>query len=73
MPKLPLVSGANAVRRFERAGWSVARQKESHVMMTRPGTNVTLAVPQRRELDRGLLRMLIRAVGLSVDDFDGLR
>lgn len=42
-------------------------------MMTRPGTNVTLAVPQRRELDRGLLRMLIRAVGLSVDDFDGLR
>lgn len=42
-------------------------------MMTRPGTNVTLAVPQRRELDRGLLRTLIRAAGFSVDDFDALK
>lgn len=42
-------------------------------MMTRPGTIVTLAIPQHRELDRGLLRALIRAAGLSVEDFDALR
>ncbi len=39
-------------------------------MMTRPGTIVTLAIPQHRQLDRGLLRALIRAAGLSVEDFD---
>lgn len=30
MPKLPLVSGKEAVQVFEKAGWNVARQKGSH-------------------------------------------
>jgi len=34
---IKLCSGAEAVRKFQRAGWSVARQKGSHVMMTKPG------------------------------------
>lgn len=41
-------------------------------MMTRSGTIATLAVPQHRELDRGLLRALIRAAGLSVEEFEAL-
>jgi predicted RNA binding protein YcfA (HicA-like mRNA interferase family) len=39
--KLSRISGAEAVRRFQRAGWTVARQKGSHVMMTRPGVTAT--------------------------------
>jgi predicted RNA binding protein YcfA (HicA-like mRNA interferase family) len=70
--KLPVVSGADAVRRFERAGWSVTRGKGSHVMMTRSGTITTLSIPQHRELDRGLLRALIRAAGLTVNEFASL-
>ncbi len=69
MTRLPVVSGAEAVRKFERAGWAVARQKGSHVMMTRPGTMTTLSVPQHRYLDRGLVRALIRAAGLTVEEF----
>ena len=69
MVDLPVVSGAEAVRRFERVGWSVARRKGSHVMLTRPGVRATLSVPQHRELDRSLLRALIRAAGVTVDDF----
>ena len=72
MATLPVVSGAEAVRRFERAGWSVARQKGSHIMMTRSGTMATLSIPQHRELDRGLLRALIRAADLTVDEFVSL-
>ena len=64
-----MVSGAEEVRKFERAGWVVARQKGSHVMMTRPGTMTTLSVPQHRELDRGLVRALVRAAGLTVEEF----
>ena len=63
-----MVSGAEEVRKFERAGWVVARQKGSHVMMTRPGTMTTLSVPQHRELDRGLVRALVRAAGLTVEE-----
>ena len=69
MTRLPVVSGAEEVRKFERAGWVVARQKGSHVMMTRPGTMTTLSVPQHRELDRGLVRALVRAAGLTVEEF----
>jgi len=69
---LSTVSGAEAVRRFERAGWVVSRQKGSHVMMTHSSVQATLSIPQHRDLDRGLLRALIRGAGLSVDDFVNL-
>ena len=72
MVGLPVVSGGDAVRRFERAGWVVARRKGSHVMMTHPDARATLSIPQHRELDRGLLRALLRAAGMTVDDFVSL-
>jgi len=31
---LKLCSGAGAVRKFQKAGWTAVRQKGSHVMMT---------------------------------------
>lgn len=30
---LPVVSGAQAVRAFERAGWVIARRKTSHIIL----------------------------------------
>ncbi len=41
-------------------------------MMTRASTITTLSIPQHREFDRGLLRALIRAAGLTVDEFVSL-
>ncbi len=41
-------------------------------MMTRTGVPVTLSIPQHRALDRGLLRALLRAAGMTVDEFVGL-
>ena len=72
MTDLPVVSGAEAVRRFERAGWTVARRKGSHLLLTHPGVRATLSIPQHRELDRGLLRALIRSAGMTVDEFASL-
>ena len=71
-PKLKLCSGAEAVRKLERAGWSVARQKGSHVMLTKPGYQWTLSVPLHDELGPGLLRKLIRQAGLTVEEFNEL-
>ena len=45
MPKLPAVSGAQAVKAFARAGWHVDRQRGSHVVMLSPAT--TPARPSR--------------------------
>ncbi len=35
MPKLPVVSGAEAIRALERLGFVAARQRRSHVVMRR--------------------------------------
>jgi len=69
MGSLPSVSGKEAVRAFERLGWSVARQSGSHIIMVRNGILVILSVPNHKSIAPGTLRGLIRAAGVSVDNF----
>ncbi len=45
MPKLPRVSGREAVRVFQKAGWDVARQRGSHVVLIKSGSIYTLSIP----------------------------
>ncbi|MBI4847049.1 MAG: type II toxin-antitoxin system HicA family toxin [Nitrospirae bacterium] len=70
--RLKLFSGAEAVKKFQKAGWSVSRQKGSHVMMTKPGFQWTLSIPQHSELGPGLLRKLISQSGLTIEEFNTL-
>jgi predicted RNA binding protein YcfA (HicA-like mRNA interferase family) len=70
MPKLPVVSGMEARRAFERTGWVFVRVGSSrHMILRKPGFIVALSVPDHRALDRGLLRSLIRDAGLTVEEF----
>jgi len=69
---LKLCSGANAVQKFKRAGWIAARQKGSHVMMTKPGYQWTLSIPLHNELGPGLLQKLIKQAGLTIEEFNEL-
>lgn len=69
---LKICSGAEAVRKFQRAGWTIARQKSSHVMMTKPGYQYTLSIPQYRELGPGLLRKLLGQAEITPEDFNEL-
>jgi predicted RNA binding protein YcfA (HicA-like mRNA interferase family) len=69
MGELANISGKEAVKAFERAGWSVRGQVGSHVMMTKDGVRANLSVPQHKELSVGTLRALIRMAGLTVDEF----
>jgi len=52
---LKLCSGSKAVKKFKKAGWTVARQKSSHVMLIKTDYPWTLSVPQHKELGPGLL------------------
>jgi predicted RNA binding protein YcfA (HicA-like mRNA interferase family) len=72
MAKLPVVSGARVVKAFVRAGWRVDRQKGSHVVLLKAGHIASLSVPQHSELAPGTLRALMRAAGLSVEEFTKL-
>jgi predicted RNA binding protein YcfA (HicA-like mRNA interferase family) len=69
MGKLANISGKQAVKAFQKAGWQSAGQVGSHLVMTKPGMRVNLSVPQHRELSVGTLRSLIRHAGLTVEEF----
>ena len=73
MPSLPTMSGRETVRAFAQDGWQMVRQRGSHMVLVKEGHMATLSVPDHREVAKGTLRSLIRASGLSVDEFLSLR
>ena len=70
--QVPILSGRRVVRAFENDGWTMVRQRGSHMILTKPGSIASLSVPDHKEVARGTLRSLIRAAGLTVDEFLGL-
>ena len=72
MASLPVVSGREARRAFEKTGWAFDRQRGSHMVLKKAGSPVLLSIPDHRELDTGLLRGLIRDAGLTVKEFTKL-
>ncbi len=69
MPELPVVSGREARQAFERLGWIFRRQTGSHMILTKPGSIVSLSIPDHRELAPGTLRKLIRLATVTVEQF----
>ena len=69
MGKLGNISGREAVKAFQRAGWEPIGQVGSHLVMIKTGVRVNLSIPQHKELSVGTLRALIRNAGMTVDEF----
>jgi predicted RNA binding protein YcfA (HicA-like mRNA interferase family) len=69
MSKLPVIGGRDCVNTLRKAGFEIARQKGSHIIMRRDDPKATVVVPDHRELDRGTLRGIIRQAGMTVDEF----
>ncbi len=67
MPRLPRVSGAEAVRALERLGFVRLRQNGSHVVLRRESTGCV--VPLHSELKTGTLAGVLRQADVSADDF----
>ena len=66
-PSLPHVSGAETVRTLEKLGFSIARQKGSHVILRRGGAGCV--VPLHRELKTGTLSGVLKQAGITADEF----
>jgi predicted RNA binding protein YcfA (HicA-like mRNA interferase family) len=71
MPKLPSVTGKEAIAAFEKADFVVDRVAGSHHIMRKEDHPFVLSVPvhKNQKIKRGTLRSLIRAADLSVDEF----
>jgi predicted RNA binding protein YcfA (HicA-like mRNA interferase family) len=69
MGRLANISGREAAKAFQKAGWEPIGQVGSHLVLVKPGVRVNLSIPQHKELSVGTLRSLIRNAGLTVDEF----
>ncbi len=69
MPSVPLLRPREVVRALEKLGWEVARQKGSHIILTKEGHTATLSVPNHPEVARGTLRSLIARAGITIEEF----
>ena len=69
MPPVPLARPREVIRAFEKLGWSMVRQKGSHIMLSKTGHMATLSVPDHSAVARGTLRALIARAGVTVEEF----
>ena len=71
MPRLPQVSGKQAVKAFERAGYEEVRQAGSHIRMRKQASK-PLSIPNHKQLGKGLLKRLLRDSKISPEEFTKL-
>lgn len=67
MPKLPRISGAEAIRALEKLGFEQVRQKGSHVVLRRD--HLGCVVPLHKELKVGTLAGVLRQANVSPEEF----
>ena len=67
MPKLPHISGAEAIRALQRLGFEKLRQSGSHVVMRRATKGCV--VPLHADLKVGTLAGLLRQADISIEAF----
>ncbi len=67
MPKLPRISGDEAIKVFEKMGFKVVRQKGSHVVLRRSDSGCV--IPLHKKIAIGTLRSAIRQTGITPEEF----
>ncbi len=69
MPPVPLLRPRDVVKAFKNLGWEVARQRGSHIILTREDHIATLSIPQHDYVARGTLRSLMARAGITLEEF----
>jgi predicted RNA binding protein YcfA (HicA-like mRNA interferase family) len=67
MPKLPRISAAETVKAPQRLGFTIVRQRGSHIVMLRDEDGCV--VPNHRDLKVGTLSGILKQANVSVDAF----
>lgn len=74
MPKLPVISGADVIKKLEKLGYTVTRQKGSHVRLHHLSEHAKnpITIPLHPELKRGLLNQILKDADVSREKFSDL-
>ncbi|HSR94187.1 MAG TPA: type II toxin-antitoxin system HicA family toxin [Solirubrobacterales bacterium] len=71
-PRQPVVSGTGFVKALEKDGWTVVRQRGSHVRLKKSGRRMALVIPLHKELRKGTLAGALRDADLDTDSLRNL-
>ena len=71
MSRLRRVSGKETIAALEKLGFSIVRQRGSHVVLRKKdsGGDVGCVVPQHKELAVGTLHNILRLAQVTVEEF----
>ena len=69
MTRPPLLSGREVVKAFEKAGYHRVSQKGSHIKIRNDPRQITLIIPDHKEVDRWTLKGIIKDAELTVEEF----
>ena len=73
MSKLPVVSGHETLKAFQKIGYILDHQTGSHMILRHQNPPYRrLTVPNHKTVAKGTLRSLIRESGLTVEQFTEL-
>ncbi len=74
MVKLKRVSGEQTIKALQKAGFEVARQRGSHVVLKKitPNGDIGCVVPMHKELATGTLHSILKQAQITIDDFNTL-
>lgn len=71
MNKVPSLSYPQIIKAFQRDGWTVVRQKESHIRLQKRIDNelLKITVPAHRPVKRSTLAHILKQARMDVDRF----
>ena len=70
--KLPVVSGEQIIKLLQKEGFSVTRQKGSHISLHKKlddGSTILVVVPRKREMKKGTLLSIIKQARMTREEF----
>ncbi|MEK6972421.1 MAG: type II toxin-antitoxin system HicA family toxin [archaeon] len=71
MPKLPVISGKEAIKVAQKLDFQIIRQRGSHIIL-RNEQNKRLVIPLHKSLKPGTLLQIIKTLGISKEKFEEL-
>ncbi len=68
MPKLPVVSTADVIKVASKVGYEFTRQTGSHLILKNENEKI-LVIPNHKRLKKGTLLQIIKAMGITRNEF----
>jgi len=73
MSRLPILTGLEVIKILEKVGFKIVRQKGSYVFLKHQDNRTTIIpVHKGKDVDRSLLRKILRDTKISPDEFKNI-